>query len=318
MPLHTEIMSKKTTIYVMFREYPDNGRLFSRAYIQASEEFLLKPEALLNEWNEISEILGFFNYEIANRYYDEENLDGLLYVAAAMPNEYPGVETTILTELANLGLTPWTGDAATKTSRYGFRGNDVTGDMLGDMAQREIDHLEVLQRVKHDVDKSMKSQEKEYEPCVLLQSGVIETIHDEVVIDLPGGQQLKLKSVDSICGLHEWLSLHRFPYRQLDANPKHGVANLDSRTFTNRHGKSVQAAQLLSLPGETKCLLKRAVGCTVGSELWLYDDRHGCYIYFENQGDNPQHAFHGYHLNPGDKNFENINVEKLRKIQLIP
>ena len=61
--------------------------------------------------------------------------------------------------------------------------------------------------------------------------------------------------------------------------------------------------------------MKKAVGESVEGDLWYYDDANGCFIYFENQGDTPQHEYHAYHLKPGDKNYDKIVMEKLRKVQ---
>ena len=35
---------------------------------------------------------------------------------------------------------------------------------------------------------------------------------------------------------------------------------------------------------------------------------------FENQGKTPQHEYHAYHLHKGEKNYDKINFDKLKRI----
>ena len=65
--LHLHGMSKKTAIYVLFKEYPDPaGRGKSASYIQDSAEYLVDTNALLQDWTELFDVLSFFSYERAN------------------------------------------------------------------------------------------------------------------------------------------------------------------------------------------------------------------------------------------------------------
>ena len=312
---HHHAMSKKTAIYVLFKEYPDPaGRGKSAPYVQDSNDYLTDVNALLQDWTEIFDVLSFFSYERANRFYDEDNLEGLLDVARLFPNEYPGAVDTITSEIQAMGMTSWKAAAAPRTDVYHYGGYDVTNDLLGDMAQRENDHRETLRRVKQDTQHQLMPQQKEYEPCVLLQKGAITTVQGIVTLTT-AGNVLNLQSVGSIAELHDWLSMHRFPSRHYVYNAKHGDAHQPSRTYTNRHGHTERAAQLQTTTAATRMLLKKAVGESVEGDLWYYDDANGCFIYFENQGDTPQHEYHAYHLRPSDKNFDKIVMEKLRKVQ---
>ena len=277
-------MSKKTAIYVLFKEYPDPaGRGKSAPYIQDSAEYLVDTNALLQDWTELFDVLSYFSYERANRYYDDDNMEGLLEVARLFPDEYPGAVDIVTSEIQTMGMTSWKAAAAPRTDVYHFEGYDVTNDLLGDMAQRENDHIEVLKQVKQDTQHQLTPEQKEYEPCVLLQKGAISTVQGVVSVTSTNGE-LKIQSVDSV-------------------------------SYTNRHGHVERAAQLRTTTAATRVLLKKAVGESPEGDLWYHDDANGCYIYFENQGDTPQHEYHGYHLSPGDKNFDKIDVEKLRKVQ---
>lgn len=306
-------MSKKSTIYVLFKECPSVGA--SKPYICASADYISFPDELMRDWTSIFDVLNYFGYEDAHKYYDEDNFEGLIGVARTFQDEYPSVETTIIAESQAIGLTPWNAAPAVRTDNYSLGNDDVTSDMLGDMAQRELDHRRTLYRVRRDIHHLLTPQEKEYEPCVLLQQGAVVAPGGMIEISMSGNRRLLLESVNDIVSLHKWFSLHRFPYRHYQFNSKHGDANHQSRYYSDRYGKSVKAAQLLTGTGQTRALLKHAVGESYDGDLWYYDEAQSCFIYFENQGNTPQHEYHAYHLHPGEKNYEKIGIEKLRKIQ---
>lgn len=313
---HLFVMSKRTTIFVLFKEYPDpNGRGKSSPYIQDSGDYLTSPEELMKDWIDIFDVLNYFAYEQTNKYYDVFNLEGLLDVARLFPNEYPMAVETIMSGMQSIGLTSRSTNPIEKSDTYLLEGNNVTNDLLGDMAQRENEHKMTLTRVKLDVNYQLLPQEKEYEPCVLLQRGAVMAPGGFIQITMSGNRTLKLQSVNDIIGMHQWLRLHRYPYRHYVYNEKHGDAHHRSQKHTDRHGNKIQSAQLLTNSGKTKSLLKNAIGESVQGDLWYYDVNNSCFIYFENQGDTPQHEYHAYHLHPGEKNYDKINIEKLRFVQ---
>ena len=290
---HKSTMSKRTTIYVLFKEYPDpNGRAKSVPYIQDSAEYLDQPDALMEDWTEVFDVLSFFGYEQTNKYYDEQNLQGLIYVAEICPDEYPMQYETILSEIQAVGLTSWQSDACEKTETYYFGQDEVTNHLLVDMAQR------------NGADN----------PCVLLQKGAIVIPHGGLQIKT-STDTLMLATADNVKSMHQWISDHRVPERNYVFNPKHGDACHPAQAHTDRRHGSIPSAQLLTDALRTQELLNKAVGDTWEGDLWFYDDSNGCYIYFENQGDTPQHEYHAYHLHPGEKNYDKIDVEKLRKVQ---
>lgn len=309
-------MSKRTTIFVLFKEYPDpNGRGKSAPYIQDSADYLAFQNELMNDWTDVFDVLEYFAYEETNKYYDEKNIQGLLDVAQHFPNEYPMVVDTVMSGLQMTGLTPRSTSPIAKTEVYNMGVYDVTNDLLGDMAQREVNHRAVLEKVRKDVSHQMLPSEKEYEPCVLLQHGAVIAHGGIIRINMSGNRAIELKSVDSIIGLHQWLGVHRFPYRHYVFNDKHGDIGHKAKNHTDRHGRIIPSAQLLTSAGKTKALLKKAVGESFEGDLWYHDDDHGCFIYFENQGNTPQHEYHAYHLRPGDVNYDKIKIDKLRKVQ---
>ena len=309
-------MSKRTTIFVLFKEYPDpNGRGKSLPYIQDSEDYLTFQDELMKDWVDVFDILEFFANEDTNKYYDENNIQGLLDVALQFPDEYPMAVDTIISGMQMTGLTPRSISPVKKTEVYNMGVYDVTNDLLGDMAQREVNHRIVLEKVRKDADHQMLPHDKEYEPCVLLQHGAVNAPGGVVTIVMSGNRQIKLKSVGSIVELHQWLSIHRFPYRHYVFNDKHGDIRHRAKKHTDRHGRVISSAQLLTATGRTRVLLKKAVGESFEGDLWYHDDDNGCFIYFENQGNTPQHEYHAYHLRPGDVNYDKIKIDKLQKLQ---
>ncbi len=312
---HQRAMSKKTTIYVLFKEYPDpNGRGKSVPYIQDSMDYLVQQEQLMRDWTDISDVLDYFNYEPSNKYYDEDNINGLLEFASTFSEEYPNVEETIMSEMQSIGLTSWRTNAVEKSETYFFEQNDVTTHLLGDMAQREINRKTILQKIDQDTQGQLSPQDKEYEPCVLLQKGAVVTKQGMLEIGMARGSCIHLQSVNDICGTHRWLSQNRFPPRNYVFNAKHGDAHHQAQMFKNRHGNWEMAAQLLTDTRETENLLRMAVGDSVVGDLWYCDNANDCYIYFENQGKTPQHEYHAYHLHEREKNYDKINFAKLKKI----
>lgn len=308
-------MSKRTTIYVLFKEYPDpNGRGKSAPYIQDSVDYLMYQDELLRDGMDIFDVLKYFSYEQTSKYYDDSNLEGLLDVAQQFPNEYPKAVETIMSGIQRVGLTSRSMSPVPKSNTYHLGLYNVTNDLLGDMAQCEFEHREVLDRVKHDVNHQLLPQDKEYDSCVLLQHGAVIAPGGMLRISMSGNRVLELQSVSNISDLHQWLRLHRYPYRHYVFNEKHGDAHRLSQNHTDRHGRIVRSAQLLTSTGKTRALLKEAVGDDMWGDLWFYDDANACYIYFENQGNTPQHEYHAYHLHPGEKNFDKINFEKLRVV----
>lgn len=280
-----------TTIYILFREQSDQSRLPSKEYINGFDSPLDDGASVLEEFNKGMEIIEFFDYEYAIRLYDESNLNGLLYQTIELEEEYPGFATNIRTQLRSHGFTDWEDIPFERTSEIRYNGSDVTSHMLGDIAYRH----------RHSGH------------AVLVNVGAIDCAANCITVGC-FSERLTLPVVRTIHQLHEWLSVNRDPQRIYNFNRKHGDAHHRSETYTDGQRKSHRAAQLETTEEETKALLKLAVGRTREAELWYLDENRGKFIYFENQNTFPP-SFHAYHLSEGESNYENINVEKLRKVQ---
>lgn len=282
------VMNPRTTVYLLFREYVDSQKATSRPYIHGKEYDLgeLKTE-ILSEVQPILSVLKFFGYERLIVLYDRKNLEALLYPAKTLHDEYPDLSTAVLAQIKDK-YTSWDDnkmepDNLTYTLETGF---DISYDMLGDMARR---------------------QHQQMSPCALLQNDVVYTDKDGcIAIACSDKTIMQLPTFYEVKGFHAWISENRMPQRIYHYNKKHGDAN--------REGWK-RASQLLTDEATTKELLKYAVGVDKESALWYYDARNDCFIYFENEGDTPQLGFHAYHINKGDENFDNIDIEKLCQVQ---
>lgn len=310
-------MSKLTCIYVLFKEYVDGSTAPSAPYING-EEYPLGQGMLLNkELCGILDVLDYFSYEHCNIYYDQANLDGLLRQPNTFPDEeYPGLDVTLLSQLRDLGMTKWSDCSVKIKESFKYDGKDVTHTLFGDMSQRELNRKETLAKIETPAtDQTLTSEEREYEPCVLLHQGAITSIDGQIKGSMTGHRKVELTTVSNIKEMHAWISENRFPKRRYDINPKHGDADHQAHMIKDRNGNNKRAAQLLTTTEETNALLKLAIGRDRESELWFYDDARGCHIYFENQGKYMPPSFHAYHLHPGDENYDNIDLEKLEKLK---
>lgn len=289
-------MDPKTTIYLLFREYVDATQMPSCLYIHGRVFDIERlKEEIKAEVDPLFSVLRFFQYEGLAVLYDRKNLDALLFPLKTLPREYPGLQTAVLAQLQGSSSweeNPTDADHLNYTIETGW---DVSNDMLGDMARRQ----------HHDVA-----------PCALLHNNAIDTGKDGgVIVNCSDASREVLVSYKDVRGLHGWISENRMPQRHYHYNSKHGDALTPSEYYFDRHGNRKRAAQLLTNDVSTNELLKYAIGKDRDSELWYYDVNNSCFIYFECEGNNPQNGYHAYHLHPGEENFSNIDVDKLRQVQ---
>ena len=310
-------MSKLTCIYVLFKEYVDSSTAASAPYINGEEYPLGQGGELNKEIRGVLDVLGFFVYEHCNIFFDQANIDGLLRQPKTFPDEdYPGLDITLLSQFQELGMVRWSDSPADIKETFWYGDEDVTHSLFGDMSQREINRLDTLTKITDpNINQTLTPEEREYEPSVLLHHGAVTSVNGQIKGRRVGRRQVILSTVSNIKELHSWISENRFPQRHYDYNPKHGDADHTAQMIHDRNGNYRRAAQLMTTTEETNDLLKLAVGSSRESELWFYDDVHGCHIYFENQGHYMPPSFHGYHLHPGDENYDNIDLEKLGKLR---
>lgn len=302
---------------VLFKEYVDGSTAPSAPYINGEEFPLCQGGVLNDELRSVLDVIGYFSHEYCNIFFDQANLDGLLRQPKTFPNEdYPGLDTTLLSQFQELGLIRWSDSPVDIKETFKYDGQDVTHTLFGDMSQRELNRQETLAKIADPATgQTLRPEEREYEPCVLLHHGAVRSVDGQIESCRTGRQQVVLSTVSDIKEMHAWISENRFPQRHYDYNSKHGDANHAAQMIHDRNGNNKRAAQLRTNTEETNDLLKLAVGRDRESELWYYDDVRGCHIYFENQGHYMPPSFHAYHLIPGDENYDNIDLEKLGKLK---
>ena len=130
----------KTAFYILFKEYSDSSRSPSALYIKDNTE--TDPEQIVKEVNEWLKIAHFFKYERCDRYYDSENMKGVLYPYIALQEEYeeeeyPNITVVIQALLNEEGFVDWRDEPLESGEQYSLNNQDVTNNCLGEMARNE-------------------------------------------------------------------------------------------------------------------------------------------------------------------------------------
>lgn len=278
-----------TTLYVLFQEYTDQGRQPSAPFVNG-KDFPLDDGCYVHGlMDKCFGVVDYFCHEEVQKLYDENNVKGLLYQYSELSDEYPGKEVEFLSQLQRHGFTDWDDVKKENEENVIYGDWDVTEHLIGDMTHRE----------------------KSDGHTILLNIEALETA-DGVISVRCNHNSILLKVCETIPKLHLWISENRAPQRLYCYNKKHGDAYHLSQVIQD--GRGLRAAQLETNESETNELLKLAVGRSRDSELWYWDENRKKFIYFENQNTINPPSFHAYHLKMGEKNSENIDVEKLSAV----
>lgn len=284
-----------TSLFVLFREYFDHSHAPSSSCIQCTSGADANEQlAYCEKW---LDVIRFFKYETCNRFYDYNNVKSMLYPYILLESEfgeqekeYPNLAGYIRTEFKKEGLVDWRDECDEKgeyVQVYIYNGVDVTNDTLG----------EIL-RVK-----------KSY-PAILLNCEALRC-PSQINVSSNDGQVYYIDCVSDIQALHKWFSSNRLPRRVFVYNPKHGDKFHPSEYI---YGTDRKAAWLETSREEAQRLLDLAISTSPTDSFWYYDEQVKKYIYFENQYE-IRLAFHGYHLAPGDENYDNIDIEKINRVK---
>ena len=276
-------------MFLLLKEYTDASYSPSSAYINAESN--VDEDAWLSWFNNWMSIAGYFRYEHCNRFYDGNNLKHSLYPYDVIQScsEFPDLSLYALTQLDYHGFVDWNDEGTNDNgAHFQFQGNDVTADTLGEIARRRGETMKVI----------------------LLNADAISYPSPIPVGCVTVNATLEIEHRSDINGLHEWFSNNRLPKRKFDYNPKHGDMHRRSQMIAHSNKR---AAQLECSVDKADELLHKAVGHDTKSALWYWDSQAQKHIYFENQQDN-RLGFHGYHLEVGDENYDNIAKEKLGKV----
>lgn len=284
------IQRQKTELYILFPEYQDASHCASVPYVKNIEVPL--NDSIPNCIDDILSIISFFDYEYTDRYYDGRNLEGALYPYEIL--EYPNVRSYVYADLVRLGVVDWHDDIDGGVDILYYQGNPCTDDICSVASQRGVIDREdlkvhsVLLATRSTLDKEM-----------LLSS--LKDSH---------GQCIRLSIVENARQLYTWFSENRIPQRRFDYNEKHGE---------NKIEKTVRPDGGITCP--LRChrvhaqeFLCKAIGKDGrNGDLWFWDEVEKMHIYFENQKEVPQPAFHGYHVEQGDVGYDKIDKEAIKK-----
>lgn len=284
-----------TSLFLLFKEYADVSKATSATYIEANQ--LVSSDEILIYFNKWIKVAKFFRYERCNRYYDSKNIENALYPYKLLEkeyseqnDEYPTTANYVAAQFLSLGLMDWREEMDEEPQEsYFYYKCDVTTDTLGEIARH-------------------KNQSK---AAVLLNCNAI-TCPNPIVLFSSSKKSISIDYVNDILPLYDWFCKNRLPQRIFDYNPKHGDENNPAWTIS---GTNRRAAQLEVSKTEAQKLLELAVGSDTTSALWYYDVERKKHIYFENQQES-RLAFHGYHLEPGEENYDNIDRGQLALLNL--
>lgn len=278
-----------TSLFLLFKEYADVSKETSATYMEATP--LVSSDEALIYFDRWIKVVKFFSYERCNRYYDSKNIENTLYPYKLLEkeyseqaDEYPTTASYLAAQFASLGLMDWRDETDEQPQEsYFYYECDVTADTLGEMARH-------------------KNQSKN---VVLLNCSAV-TSANPIELSSSSKETIFLEYVKDIPALYDWFCKNRLPQRIFDYNPKHGDENNLAWMIP---GTNRRAAQLEVSKAEAQRLLELAVGSDTTSALWYYDAQRKKYIYFENQQEK-RLAFHGYHLQPGEENYDNIDMDQ--------
>ena len=287
------LQDKLTEVFFLFPEYIDAHRKASASYIHdmgyAFED--QQPRFV----DEVVKMLSFFSYETyVTKYYDKKNLDGMLYPYQEL--DYPNVSDTVRTTMRDYDVLDWREELGEEDTVIEWHGVHVMNDICAKVYERS-----------------------QINTSDMLVHATLFAVEDAIESD---GGAFVFKRHNADCtmqycttqrDLHAWLSENRIPQRMYKYNPKHGENGLNDGTILP-DGKA--SAKLYCDRVHAQKLLCKAIGdVSIDCNLWYYDVEEGKIIYFEYQNESPQHEYHAYHLSPGEKRYDKVNVDLLRQIQ---
>ena len=273
---------KKTLIYVLLPEYVDANHGTSSVAMSGNSNGGIDVATYKAIFSKIKNTLAFFGYERIYPIFDAKNLESFVWPLKTIEDIYPDGKLFLKNHLKNMGWTTADDVSCSTSVSCLLYGTDVTGEVIGDIASRQTYGNAMV---------------------ILDMDTLTSKVSPLPVTETYTGKSIEIATADDIKKLYDWLSGHRIPQRTYCFNKKHGDKNRMAQG----------GSQLLTDQTETQNLLNEAVGETREGTLWLYDKANGAYIYFENQQE-LRLAFHGYHVRPGEENYENINLEKLKTV----
>lgn len=286
------IQKQLTEIFFLFPEYIDTNHLSSAPYINNMN--FDYSEACPKCVKKFIQLLSFFSYERhISKYYDKKNLDGMLF---PYDEFFPDIELQVITALRDYDVLDWRNDLGDGNNEIEWRGNKILNDtcaLVYDRSKINTPDL-LIHATLFSIENAIECESKTF--CFKKED-----------------VNYSLSIQTSLIDLHAWLSENRIPQRQYKYNRKHGENGINDNS---RLPDGTPAALLECDSKQAQQMLCKAIGdIDIDNNLWYFDHVRKKIIYFEFQNENPQNEYHCYHLSPGDKRYDKVNLNLLRQIQ---
>ena len=287
------LQKQLTEVFFLFPEFIDEHRQASAPYIRNMG--FPKDECQPKCVNNIVNMLEFFSYEQhVNKYYDKKNLDGLIYPYEEL--SYPNVVDQVYTSLRDFDVLDW----------REILGEGETNIVWHDVLIQNDTCAKVYERAQIDTPE-------------LLVHATLFSVEDAIEND---GRMMVFKKDNMDCSfsyhttrrdLHAWLSKNRIPQRRYKYDKKHGEYGNNNDW---RLPDGSLAAVLKCGSEHAQKLLCLAIGDrSIDNNLWYFDEEFQDILYCEYQNESPQNEYHCYHISPGDKGFDKVDVGLLCLVQ---
>lgn len=286
------IAKYSTEVYILFPEYSDVYRKMSAPYVKGYT-FDFEPYSPPGV-KEIMDVIDFFDYERIDYYYDSKNLDGLYYPNEIL-DEYPFIDTMIRSTITQMDIKDWRTIFKEDDSTFIWQGNALRGDTCAFVHSRE----------------NLDSESVKVHATMLSSEDAMILEDKKIIMTREYGEEIHVAVQTSIEDMYKWICINRLPQRRFDVDDKHGENGVGARSIP---GKGT-AGKLLCFRTHAQELLVNAIGKGRESDLWYYDFQHEAVLYFENQYEIVQPAFHGYHVHPGEDNYDQVEIKRLMKLQ---
>ena len=287
------LQRRHTEVFFLFPEFIDGHRQASAPYIRNME--FPHEECQPKFVDDVVNMFKFFSYERhVDKYYDKKNIDGMIYPYKEL--SYPKVVDQVYTSLRDFDVLNW---------REAL-GEDETNIVWHDMQIQNDTFAKVYERAQIDTPE-------------LLVHATLFSVEDaiesdgKIIVFKKGNKNCSLSYYTTRRDLHAWLSENRIPQRRYKYDKKHGEYGNNN----NWHlPDGTPAAMLKCGPEHAQEVLCKAIGDTSKDDnLWYYDEEIQEILYCEYQNESPQNEYHCYHISPGDKGYDKVNVKLLHIVQ---
>lgn len=265
----------RSFIALIFPEYDDVGN--NSTSFDWNTVDLPDDKSIGDFINKLSAFVDFFSDEECGLLYDAKNVSAYTYAMRVLPECYPGRVRSLRTVLKR--VENWRKNReSTEDEEYVLDRSSVKDEMRTEIASR------------------MASK---HENRYLLSVGLPNYVAKEWKLS-KGGKNYCIDSAPlSIREAFEWMSLHHFPQRVYNWNPKHGENGMGAHPDHNGEKVSV----LLCSREHAGEIMQKAIGVPHYDCLYCYDVDYDSYMEYKAEckfehlpADAVTRNYHSYHL----------------------